>query len=294
MARASRSNKKQPAFDPSELTDLIFTPAVGTGVGSHLVGTGGDFPAPTEHASSRSTDVTTVDKIGMATVDTIEMATVGNLNRSTVVNFDQSTVDICGSTRAAPGGGKGDLATMDNSEMATVANDDQSTVDNINQSTVDKSEATSARDMDLWITEQGGLVPAGRVKQIRLAQDVISSAEACVYDTLWTASSVPTAEPGAGADPSRVVQAGYDYLAKHTQLSKRTVQRIVEKLIDKDFIAIERPADIYQRSSTVYRVFSYGTVLDRHMQKGRLHIAKLGPGLSYVRSLRRESATVVI
>jgi hypothetical protein len=36
MVKASRS-KKQPAFDASELADLIFSPAVGTGVGSHLV-----------------------------------------------------------------------------------------------------------------------------------------------------------------------------------------------------------------------------------------------------------------
>src|SRR5688572_29511423 len=37
MAKPSRS--KQPAFDPAELEDLIFTPAVGSGVGSHLVRT---------------------------------------------------------------------------------------------------------------------------------------------------------------------------------------------------------------------------------------------------------------
>jgi predicted transcriptional regulator len=133
---------------------------------------------------------------------------------------------------------------------------------------------------EFWITEEGSVVSQGRVKRIRLARDVMSSAEESVYDTLWTASS---AEESAGRDLSRVVQAGYDYLVKHTELSKRTIQRIVEKLIDKDFIAIERPADIYQRSSTVYRVFSYQTVLDRHIEKGRLHVAKLGPGVSYVR-----------
>ena len=37
MPKGSRSNRRQPAFDPSELEDLIFTPAVGTGVGSHLI-----------------------------------------------------------------------------------------------------------------------------------------------------------------------------------------------------------------------------------------------------------------
>ena len=137
------------------------------------------------------------------------------------------------------------------------------------------------KNVVLWITEQGDLVPEGRVKRIRLAQDVINSAEESVYDILWPAKATRT----DSTDTSRIVQAGYDYLAKRTRLSKKTIQRIVAKLIDKDFIAIERPADIYQRTSTVYRVFSYKAVLDRHVQKGRSHVAKMGPGFSYVRPM---------
>ena len=137
-----------------------------------------------------------------------------------------------------------------------------------------------SKEVALWITEQGDLVPEGRVKRIRLAQDVINSAEESVYDTLWAAKN-QTDEREA----SRVVQAGYDYLVKRTRLSKKTIQRIIAKLIDKDFIAIERPADIYQRTSTVYRVFSYKAVLDRHQQRGRFHVAKMGPGFSYVRPM---------
>lgn len=251
MARSSRSNKKQPAFDPSELTDLIFTPAVGSGVGSHLVGTGRDFPAPTGDSANLIADVTTVDKVAMTTVDTSVMATVAMDNMSTMDDSYKSTVDI----------------------------DNMSTVDTPQGRELD----ALPKGIMLWITEEGSLVPERRVKPIRLAQDVISATEESVYDTLWTAS---TAAQSEGRDLSRVVQAGYDYLVKHTELSKRTVQRIVEKLIDKDFIAIERPADIYERSSTVYRVFSYQTILDRHIQKGRLHVAKLGPGFSYVRPLR--------
>ena len=64
------------------------------------------------------------------------------------------------------------------------------------------------------------------------------------------------------------------------------MQRIVEKLIDKDFIAIVRPADIYRRTSTMYRVFNQQTILDRHIEKGRSHVAKIGPGVSYVRPLK--------
>jgi len=126
------------------------------------------------------------------------------------------------------------------------------------------------------------LVPQGRVKRICLAQDVINSAEESVYDTLWTAKTVQSDD----CESSRIVQAGYDYLSKRTRLSKKTIQRIVAKLIDKDFIAIERPADIYQRTSTVYRVFGYKAVLARHIQKGRSHVAKIGPGFSYVRPMQ--------
>ena len=55
--------------------------------------------------------------------------------------------------------------------------------------------------------------------------------------------------------------------------------------MDKGFIAIERHADIYQRTSTVYRVFSRRQVLEHHLQKGRSHVAKFGPGFSYVHPL---------
>jgi len=158
------------------------------------------------------------------------------------------------------------------------------TVDNLDLSTVQSPENQLKRPpkhVVLWITEQGDLVPQGRVKRIRLAQDVINSAEESVYDTLWTAKNLQTDD----RESSRIVQAGYDYLVKRTRLSKKTIQRIVAKLIHKDFIAIERPADIYQRTSTVYRVFSYKTVLDGHLQRGRSHVAKMGPGFSYVRPM---------
>jgi hypothetical protein len=153
------------------------------------------------------------------------------------------------------------------------------TIDILQQPTVDRSAGL----VILWITERGDPIPQGRVRRIGLVKDVINPGEESVYETLWTANRV--LHDGGDDDPFRVVEAGYDYLAKQTHLSKRTIQRIVEKLIDKDFIAIERPADIYRRSSTVYRVFSPKMVLDRHAQKGRFHVAKLGPGYAYVRRL---------
>ena len=46
---------------------------------------------------------------------------------------------------------------------------------------------------------------------------------------------------------------------------------------------METRADIYQRVSTVYRVFSYKAVLERNTQKGRLHVAKIGPGFAFAK-----------
>src|SRR6516165_2497266 len=50
MPRGSQSSRKQPAFDPRELEDLIFSPAVGTGVSSHLLDTSAtdQFPFPSD------------------------------------------------------------------------------------------------------------------------------------------------------------------------------------------------------------------------------------------------------
>jgi hypothetical protein len=234
MAKASRSSKKQPDFDPSEIEDLIFSPAVGKGVGSHLV-------APVQVTTEVITDLATV---AMAqTVDT-SVAT-------TMVVVDKPTVAMTGY------------------QSTIVATTDVSTV----------ARPTSATTQ-LWITEHGDLVSPARVKRIRLAQDVINSAEESVYDTLWNAKLVTTDEAG------RLVQAGYDYLVKRTRLSRKTIQRIIAKLLEKDFIEVDTRADIYQRAATVYRVFSYKAVLERNAKKGRLYVAKMGPGFAYARPLQ--------
>jgi hypothetical protein len=49
-------------------------------------------------------------------------------------------------------------------------------------------------------------------------------------------------------DQSRLVQAGYQHLMDTTGLSKKTIQRVIDRLIAKDFISVERPADIYERN----------------------------------------------
>jgi predicted transcriptional regulator len=270
MAKASRSSKKQPAFDPSELSDLIFSPAVGTGVGSHLLENVPDVSTVVEIVQSTEAGLDVVDTSpDMSTVDSNETATVPKAESATVdMSNEETTVPVIDWTTVVESNQSTVVGST--SRLPTVVQPDLSTV-----------APAKFRRIIFWITDNGDLVPQGRVKRISIAQDVINSAEESVYDTLWTARPVQT----GNRESSRVVQAGYDYLGKKTRLSKKTIQRIVAKLIDKDFIAIERPADIYQRTSTVYRVFSYKAVLERHARKGRTHVAKMGPGFSYVRPL---------
>jgi hypothetical protein len=74
MAKPSRS--KQPAFDPAELEDLIFTPAVGSGVGSHLVrAPKPDVEATTVVTSEPTTVVKSVRSADMTPVVMFDTAT---------------------------------------------------------------------------------------------------------------------------------------------------------------------------------------------------------------------------
>jgi predicted transcriptional regulator len=280
-SRPASRRTKLPEFDPSELDDLIFTPAVGSGVGSHLLqheeptetlpdGRGSDLSRDREGALS--IDQSTVDT---STVVDTEVGTVAEHEPTTVVAFTEPV--LIEQVAEQPTVVQLKSATV--VEPATGA--DEPTVDDTKSPTVDVS--TVVAPISLWLSESGEIVPASRVKRIRLAQDVLSPAEESVYDTLW---GVKTAAAFKEEGESyRIVQAGYDFLMKRTRLSKKTIQRIVDRLIDKGFIAIEKPADIYLRSSTVYRVFAYRAVLDRQAQNGRFHVAKIGPGFVYVREV---------
>ena len=138
----------------------------------------------------------------------------------------------------------------------------------------------------LWITETGDVLPDSRIKQIRSPEDILNSAEQAVYNALWNhIGAVPQ-------EQSRLVQAGYQQLIHTTGLSKKTIQRVIDRLIAKDFIAMERPADIYERQATVYRVFSFPVVLRGLEERGRLHAARIGPGVVYARPLREGKSSI--
>jgi predicted transcriptional regulator len=268
-----------------------------------------------------------------ANVDLNKLTTVDELNMSTVAKLDRSTHPRVSSPAVSPDVAPLGATTVVRRSDATVVGVDMSTVvmsDLVtdlkdeakagsarsqsarianarpSQTTVDTSDHQThpgeahgrtfpyQRELNLWVTEDGDLVPQSRVRRIRIAQDVVNSAEEAVYDTLWNTKTTHNAtEPG---DSARIVQAGYDYLGKRTRLSKKTIQRVIDRLIHKDFIAIEKPADIYRRIPTVYRVFDYRTILAHHLRRGRTHVAKIGPGFTYAHPIddpRRDSSDLM-
>jgi len=255
-----KRTKRQLDYDPSELEDLIHTPAVGTGVSSHLLS-----PSIAKESRDKTTE------------DTSQETTVVTLSRTDHPLSDVTTVDMS-------------AYSIDLTDHPNETTDPNLTIE-VNLAPHDKlttdPNLTPVRWPTLWITEKGDPVPPKKVRRVRLAQDALSASEERVYDVLW---AIAPASDRLLA--SRRAQAGYDFLTKKTRFSRKTIQRIIDKLIEKDFIEIEVPADIYSRAATVYRVFGYQAVLDRLAQRQRLQVAKIGPGVVFVRAMVRDMTTV--
>ena len=253
-----RRSKKQPDYDPNELADLIATPAVGTGVGSHLL------------IRKESDEVTTVVAIEStlvvesvtAPVDT-KLPDIVPERKLTLVTNEESRVVI--------------------SELTTVVAEPETSVDTCLE---DSSEltpiVTSPVEVTsrLWISDSGEIVPGSRVRRLADATDALSSGELTLYQLLWNSQPL-----GATAE-ARSIQAGYETLTRQTGFSRKTIQRTIDRLTSKQFIEIETPADIYSRTPTVYRVFESAVVLRRLATGERTHIAKIGPGVAFVTPLR--------
>jgi predicted transcriptional regulator len=121
-----------------------------------------------------------------------------------------------------------------------------------------------------------------------MAQEVLNSNERVLYTVLWN-------KKDGEIDPQnphiRTVRAGYEFLAKQTNLAKKTIQRLIPRLMQKDFIQVEQTPNFYNRTAASYRVFSYKHVLDAAAQQGRTHIAKLGHGIAFVRQYQNPLPT---
>jgi hypothetical protein len=268
-----RRSKKQPEYDPSELADLIGTPAVGSGVGSHLL-----IP---------------IEDPALATVVESEASTVVDTLSSTVVESLVTRVDISEATPIVPGRKSSpslprqtevetNAATEVVTDMTTVATTETPSVDTwLEESSEPTTVVTSGASVlsQLWISESGEVVPGTRVHRVSVAADALSNGERALYELLSKAACL------CETRDTRSVQMGYDSLTKASGFSRKTIQRTIDRLIAKHYIEIETPADIYRRTSTVYRVFAGPAVLQRLTGHGCTHVAKIGPGVAFVNPL---------
>ena len=266
-------SKKQPEYDPNELADLIETPAVGKGVGSHLLAAQEDCQEVTIVVTSLEAPV--VDSIS-SSVDTTEAAPILPPHKPfpapateadpaipvTQVNSLESTLDEFKVTIEDKSlGSPVDTFLQDTSQATTV---------------VTSQTGVLSR---LWISDSGEIVPESRVHRVAAAADALSNGEATLYNLLLGAPALRETKD------ARSVQAGYDSLTKRTGFSRKTIQRTIDRLIAKHYIEIETPADIYSRTPTVYRVHGTAAVLNRLTQHSRTHVAKIGPGVAFVMPL---------
>lgn len=133
----------------------------------------------------------------------------------------------------------------------------------------------------LWKTEAGTFVTPDKIRPVQVIDDVLAAAEKTALEYLTRAA--------AGG---QLVQAGYEEILRGTGLSRKTVQRTIAKLLDKDFLIIETAANIYTREPTVYRLVDPDTVMRQHERKGRRFVVHIGPGVVYATPAATNQTTV--
>lgn len=156
-----------------------------------------------------------------------------------------------------------------------------------------------------WVTEEGQVVSEKQIHSFRLAQDSLNPNERAVYQVLWNARE---AQPITGEPNIKLIRIGYDAMARQSNMAKKTIQRVIPRLISKGFIEVAQAPDFLTRTPSAYRVHSFKKVLDLCKERGRTHIAKLGHGISFIQPIppgtvdsaagstvvRKSSTTVVI
>ena len=176
-------------------------------------------------------------------------------------------------------------STVEESETSTVEDRLPSTVDADVSSTVEVNptstvlSSSSSSSGSLWTAEgAGGVFTSSRIKRIVQAQDAMTHVEEAVYDALWGPKK-------SSSEPYRRAQMGYSELAKRSRVSKRSIQSVIDRLIEKQFIAVDTPADITCRKPTVYRVLSYSSILKFLRETNRNYVIRTGRGVFYARTL---------
>jgi hypothetical protein len=128
----------------------------------------------------------------------------------------------------------------------------------------------------LWQAEGlGSVFENSRVRRIEQAQDALSLVEEKVYDLLWGPKNQQR-------DAYRLTHYSLQRLAHDARLNIKTVRELLPRLVDKGFIEIEREADVRRNIPTLYRVWSYGKVIENQRRRNRSFVAKTGKGVFYV------------
>jgi DNA-binding MarR family transcriptional regulator len=191
--------------------------------------------------------------------------------------------------------------TVEDSTPSTVEDMSASTVEPELSSTVEADSSTTVVDglastvqsggnsppwQQLWVAEgAGGVFTSSRVKEIRQAQDALTHVEEAVYDALWGPKNTRT-------ESYRLCQMGYTDLARRSRVSKRSIQSVIDRLSEKQFIRVETPPDISRRQSTVYRVLGYAAALKQMRDTGRNFVVRTGKGVFYASLLDALAPTV--
>ena len=179
-------------------------------------------------------------------------------------------------------------STVEDTPAFTVEDRPSSTVEDCGASIVAFGPASTVEAGEYWAAEGApGIFTASRVRQVVMAQDSLTHVEEAVYDVLWGPKRK------ADQEEHRTVRKGYAELASKSRVSKRTIQSVVDRLIEKRFITIVEPADIYHRKPTVYLVRGYAAVLAAQRAEGKTWVLRTGRGVFFAHRLRLSSTVAV-
>jgi DNA-binding MarR family transcriptional regulator len=155
--------------------------------------------------------------------------------------------------------------------------DDRSSSPDDNRSPTPDDNWSASTGPEMWTAEgAGGFFSKSRISRIRYAQDALTHREEKVYDVLWGGKTQTH-------EASRLAQIGSAELARKARVARRTVVRLIDRLLEKGYIRVEVQPVSNTATSTVYRVLSYGAILKAQREAGKLWVLKTGTGVFFAR-----------